>query len=255
MYLPRIRTDNRRTGVIRALVGSPANRRRTGNLLGSGYAPRTDRPAWRAGNTGRQPPMTASTLDRDLVDAFVTGALDQPGERMLAEQVARVLPWHWTLPNPGTAALAKLVKHLGGEPALYSWLGRQPGYPRLVAQIYHLVGLLDRISDQPAVVDELARLRERDGTPAELTAYITPDTTSGTLASLSEQIESLLTDEPDEALRVALATVDLLRQVAPRVAGAEPDLHDLGDQLDRVDRDLTDAARSRPAAGWTEGAP
>jgi hypothetical protein len=199
--------------------------------------------------------MTPSTLDGDLVDAFVTDALDQPGERMLAEQVARVLPWHWTLPNPGAAALAELIKHLGSEPALFAWLDRHPGYPRLVARIYHLIGLLDRISDQPALVDQLTRWRERAGIPAELTPYITPDTTSGTLASLAHQIESLLTDEPDEALRVALATVDLLRQVAPRAAGAEPDLHDLGDQLDRVDRDLTEAARSRPAAGWTEGAP
>lgn len=199
--------------------------------------------------------MTAPTIDRGLVDAFVTGALDQPGERMLAEQVARILPWHWTLPNSGAAALAKLTKHLGNEPALYAWLDRQPGYPRLVARIYRLIGLLDRISDEPAVVDELARWRERAGTPAELTAYITPDTTAATLASLGEQIESLLTDEPDEAFRVALAAVDLLRQVAPRVAGADPGLHDLGDQVDRVHRDLMEAARSQPAAGWTERAP
>jgi hypothetical protein len=196
--------------------------------------------------------MTATTLDRGLVGAFVKGALDHPGETMLAEQVARILPWHWTLPNPGAAALNQITKHLGGEPALLAWLDRQPGYPRLVARIYHLVGLLDRISDQPALVDELARWRETAGTPAELTAYITPDTTAGTLASLAEQIESLLTDEPDEALRVALTTVDLLRQIAPRVAGNDPSLHDLGRQLDRLGRDLKEVGRSRPAVGWTK---
>jgi hypothetical protein len=48
---------------------------------------------------------------------------------VLAEQVARVLPWHTTLPNPGAAALTETTKHLGGEPGLFAWLDRQPGYP------------------------------------------------------------------------------------------------------------------------------
>jgi hypothetical protein len=48
---------------------------------------------------------------------------------VLAEQVARVLPWHTTLPNLGAAALTEITKHLGGEPGLFAWLDRQPGYP------------------------------------------------------------------------------------------------------------------------------
>jgi hypothetical protein len=183
--------------------------------------------------------MAVTNLDRALVDAFTSGKLDPAGETALAEQVAWLVPVHWTLPNPAVSALAGLTKHLGGEPALYAWLDRHPGRPRLVARTYRLIGLLDRISDQPAVVTALAELRARDGDPAGLRGYLVPDTDAGTLASLGEQIELLLADDPvEDALRLALSTVDVLHRLAPRVAELDPGLSGLGEELEQIRRSL-----------------
>ncbi len=43
--------------------------------------------------------MTAFELDPRLVDRFVAGTLDPAGEAALAEEVARLLPFHAELPN------------------------------------------------------------------------------------------------------------------------------------------------------------
>jgi hypothetical protein len=184
--------------------------------------------------------MTAIGLDRSLVDAYVSGDLDRAGETALTEQVARVLPMHWTLPNPSVGALTALVRHLGGQARLYTWLDEHPGRPRLVARTYRLVGLLDRISDHPVVVSALAELRARSGDPAGLRGYLVPDTDSETLASLAQLIESLLADDPAEALRLALSTVDLLEQLAPRVGESDSELSGLGHELEQIRDGLTD---------------
>jgi hypothetical protein len=162
--------------------------------------------------------MTAANLDRKLVDGFTSGKLDHSGEAALAEQVARLLPTHWMLPNSAASALSKLTKHLGGPPALEAWLDGHPGHPRLVARAYRLIGLLDRLSGRRAVVAALAELRAEAGDPPGLQGYLMPATTDETLASLAEQIESILADRPvEDVLRLALATVDLLQRLAPRV--------------------------------------
>jgi hypothetical protein len=184
--------------------------------------------------------MTAIGLDRSLVDAYVSGGLDQAAETALAEQVAQVLPLHWTLPNPSVGALSALVRHLGGEAQLNAWLDEHPGRPRLVARTYRLVELLDRISDHPVVVSALAELRARNGEPAGLRGYLVPSTDSNTLASLAQLIESLLADDPTEALRLALSTVDLLEQLASRVAAPESELSGLGHELEQIRDGLTD---------------
>jgi hypothetical protein len=188
--------------------------------------------------------MTVTSLDRALVDAFTSGKLDPSGETALAEQVAWLLPVHWTLPNPAVLALADLTRHLGGEAALYDWLDRHPGRPRVVARTYRLIGLLDRISDRPAVVAALAELRERDGDPAGLRGYLVPDTDAATLASLGEQIELLLADDPlEDALRPALSTVDMLQRLAPRVAQLDPSLGSLGAELDQIRHRLVEGGQ------------
>lgn len=86
-------------------------------------------------------------LDPELIDAFSEGNLDQQGEAVLARRVARVLPAQGSLPNPVAAALSRVVARLGGETALFAWLRSHPGLPRLVATVYALIGLLDRLSD------------------------------------------------------------------------------------------------------------
>lgn len=177
-------------------------------------------------------------LDPDLVDDFVAGRLDRQGEFTLADQVAGVMPWRWALPPPSTGALRKLVEHLGGERGLREWLDRYPGRPQLIARTYDLIALLDRISDRPAVLGELRRWRERVEAPPALATHMTPDTDEATLASLAGQIESLLGDDPDEARQVARATAAMLCDIAPRVAAADPDLRHLGDEVQRIDREL-----------------
>ncbi|HEY0531522.1 MAG TPA: hypothetical protein VGD29_07990 [Actinoplanes sp.] len=187
--------------------------------------------------------MTAANLERKLVDAFTSGKLDHSGESALAEQVARLLPMHWMLPNSAAAALSKLRKHLGGPAALEAWLDGHPGRPRLVARTYRLIGLLDRLSGRRAVVTALAEMRAEAGDPPGLRGYLMPATTDETLASLAEQIESILADHPaEDALRLALATVDLLQRLAPRVRELDPDLSGLDDELAEIRRGLTETS-------------
>jgi hypothetical protein len=184
--------------------------------------------------------MIAANLDRKLVDAFTSGKLDHSGEAALAEQVARLLPMHWMLPNSAAAALSKLTKHLGGPAALEAWLDDHPGHPRLVARTYRLIGLLDRLSGRRAVVTALAEMRAEAGDPPGLRGYLMPATTGETLASLAEQIESMLADHPaEDVLRLALATVDLLQRLAPRVRELDQDLSGLDDELAEIGRSLT----------------
>jgi hypothetical protein len=183
--------------------------------------------------------MTAVNLERKLVDAFTSGKLDHSGEAALAGQVARLLPTHWMLPNSAAAALSKLTKHLGGPAALEAWLDGHPGRPRLVARTYRLIGLLDRISDRRAVVTALAEMRAEAGDPPGLRGYLMPATTVETLASLAQQIESMLADHPvEDALQLALATVDLLQRLAPRARELDPDLSGLDDELAEIRRSL-----------------
>jgi hypothetical protein len=183
--------------------------------------------------------MTAANLERKLVDAFTSGKLDHAGEAALAEQVARLLPAHWMLPNSAAAAFSKLTKHLGGPAALEVWLDGHPGRPRLVARTYRLVGLLDRLSDRRAVVTALGPLRAEAGDPPGLRGYLMPATTDETLASLAEQIESMLADHPaEDVLRLALATIDLLQRLAPRVRELDADLSGLDDELAEIRRSL-----------------
>jgi hypothetical protein len=187
--------------------------------------------------------MNDFQFDPELIDAYLAGGLDAKGEAVVADQIARVLPLHAAAPNPIAAALSRLIGHLGGERELLAWLERHPGRPRLVARLYVLMGLLDQISDEPAVVDALSELRARVPYPPGLEGYLVPDTTPDALADLAAKIEGLLTvDRPDEAFRLALATTAMLQEVAPRVAGADPQLRSLPDALEQVRRDLIAAA-------------
>jgi hypothetical protein len=187
--------------------------------------------------------MTAANLDRKLVDAFTSGKLDHSGEAALAGQVAHLLPMHWMLPNSAIAALSKLTKHLGGPAALEAWLDGHPGRPRLVARTYRLIGLLDRLSGRRAVVTTLAEMRAADGDPPGLRGYLMPATTAETLASLAQQIESILAEHPaEDALRLAQATVDLLQRLAPRVREMDPDLSGLDGELAEIRRGLAETS-------------
>jgi hypothetical protein len=191
-------------------------------------------------------PESAYELEPALIDAFVVDELNDAGQHLLAEQVARLLPLHWTLPHELQGQLKRITDHLGSRRALLAWLDRHPGEPRLVARIYALTGLLDSYSDNPAVVTALAEFRDRTPYPPGLEDHLTPSTDIGTLASLSGKIESLMGEgRTEEAARVALATLDMLREIAPRVIEHDSTLHDFGDVVAEVQRELVEAIEEK----------
>jgi hypothetical protein len=100
----------------------------------------------------QEPPMSRFTLDPKLIKRLVTGRLDEQGEVELAEQVARLIPFHADLPVPLVGEMTRLSKHLGGEAAIVDWLDHFPGRPRIVARSFVFIELLERFSAEPAVV-------------------------------------------------------------------------------------------------------
>jgi hypothetical protein len=176
-------------------------------------------------------------LDRTLVEAFVRDGLDSGAEQALAEQVARVLPFHWNLPNPLAASLSRLSGHLGGDAGLVTWLDRHPGHPRLTARLYRAIGLLDQVSAEPSVVAALSELRTHDPYPPGLEDHLVPRTSRETLASLSYAIESLLGDDrADDAVALADAALAVLHRIAPRAAALDPNLEYLSGEAEQVRR-------------------
>jgi hypothetical protein len=184
-------------------------------------------------------PVADWTLSQDLLDRFVAGHATEAEEAALADEVARVMPFHAELPNPLVAALEKVMDHLGGEPSLWAWLDRHPGRPRKTARLYLVMSLLDRISTEPAVVSALAEYRAQTPYPPGLEEYLPPATSEETLADLSGQIELLLRDDRvDTAVAVGSSVLDLLDALAPRVAELDPAQGGLRDQIAELRRDL-----------------
>jgi hypothetical protein len=187
-------------------------------------------------------PTSVFRLDPELLDAVVDGETDRQADAALAEQVSTVLPWHAALPTDIAARLTRLVRHLGGDDALLRWLDEHPGRPRVVARAYRLIGLLDQISASPAVVTAVRELRERTPYPPGLEGYLVPDTDSGTLASLAQQIEGLLGDDrPDDAVALSVATIGALRDVVPRAVELDPELRGLEEVLGQLRREIEEA--------------
>jgi hypothetical protein len=198
------------------------------------------------GVTGPPPegPVSIFRLDPELLDAVVAGVADERASAALADQVATVLPWHTAVPNELAGQLTRLIDHLGGDDALLRWLDGYPGRPRLVARAYRLVGLLDQISAAEPVITALREFRDRTRYPPGLVGILPPDTDSGTLASVAQQIEGLLADDrPDDAVSAALATIAMLREVAPRAAELDPRHGALDLMLDQLRRELEAARR------------
>jgi hypothetical protein len=187
-------------------------------------------------------PKTAWRLAPELVDGFIDGSLDPSEDAALADEVARLMPFHTDLPNPVVAALSRLTTKLGGTAGLWAWLDRHPGRPRIVSRLYSFVALLDRISAEPAVVTALKEFRERTPYPPGLEGFLVPVTTEETLASLAQDIELLLAkDRLEEAVALALATADVLAEIAPRVAELNPELAGLGAEIHTARQFVADA--------------
>jgi hypothetical protein len=182
------------------------------------------------------------TLSQELVDRFVAGKATETEEAALADEVSQIMPFHAEMPNPLVAAVKKVMDRLGGEPQLWAWLDRHPGRPRKTARLYLVMSLLDRISTEPAVVTALTEYRSHTPYPPGLEEYLPPATSGETLADLSGEIELLLRqDRVDTAVALAASAVDLLGELAPRIAEQNPDLRELGDQVTDLRKDLTQA--------------
>jgi hypothetical protein len=113
-------------------------------------------------------PRSAFRFDPELVSAFLQDRLDDAGRAMLADEVARILPFHPQLPHPVIADLIALTGHLGGDEALLRWLDGYPGRPRVTARLFRVITLLDRWSAVPGVVLALEQRRARDPYPHAL---------------------------------------------------------------------------------------
>jgi hypothetical protein len=186
--------------------------------------------------------MSDYEFDTHLVDAFVDGKLGPDAEARLADQVARIVAYHWAAPNPIVGALEKLRRHLGGETGLLTWLERHRGRPRVVARLYPAIALLERFSDRPGVVAALREFRERTPNPPALENYLPPDTDEVTLANLAGTIELLAADgDLDRAASVALAGLTTLRQISARAARLDADARGLGALTEQAISGLADA--------------
>lgn len=198
--------------------------------------------------TGDRDPGLAGTvgeyrLDHELVDAFLAGALSARDEDTLAEQVARLLPFHATLPDRIATDLSRLTASLGGEHGLLDWLTERPGRPRLVAHLYRLIGLLDWYSADPAVVSALRQLRAKKlPLPPIVGAHLAPDTDSATLAGLAWAIEmSLGEDRTNKATRLAIGTAELLERLARLASRTDPGVGDLAEDAARLRAAIAEA--------------
>ncbi|MEW2466496.1 hypothetical protein AB0919_15940 [Streptomyces sp. NPDC046994] len=184
-------------------------------------------------------------LDRVLVSDFIAGSTDRQDESELADQVARLVPFHWVLPNTLASAMSELIEHLGGQTQLMTWLDRYPGLPRLVARLYVLMGLLDQFSENTAVVTALRESRQRTPYPAGLRDSLVPETDDETLAGISFKIEELLGDgRRKEAVELALATAAWLQKAAPRAEELDPAVGDLDELMGHVREDIRTEAVS-----------
>ncbi|MER6978384.1 hypothetical protein [Streptomyces carpinensis] len=182
-------------------------------------------------------------LDGALVGGFVAGTLDPRGEARLADQVARLLPFHWVLPNTLTEEMTQVIDHLGGQRHLMAWLDRHAGLPRLVARLYVFMGLLDQFSEEAAVVTALRESREQTPYPAGLEEYLVPETDDETLAGLAFKIEELLGDGLEQkAVELALSTAAWLHEAAPRAAQLDPEVGDLGELMEHTREDIQASA-------------
>ncbi|GHB61753.1 hypothetical protein GCM10010377_60930 [Streptomyces viridiviolaceus] len=186
-------------------------------------------------------------LDRALVSDFVAGTPTPQREAELADQVARLLPFHWVLPNTLAAGMSEIIDHLGGQHGLVTWLDRHPGLPRLVARLYVVMGLLDRYSEEPAVVTALRESRERTPYPPGLKGCLLPETDDETLAGIAFEIEELLGDgHGEQAAELAEAAATWLQQAAPRAEELNPEVGELGELMNHMRHDIRTAADS-----WT----
>ncbi|WP_306192012.1 MULTISPECIES: hypothetical protein [unclassified Streptomyces] len=183
------------------------------------------------------------SLDHELVSGFVAGTLEPRGEAELADQVARLLPFHWVLPTTLTEEMTRVIDRLGGQRQLMAWLDRHPGLPRLVARLYVLMGLLDQYSEESAVVTALRESREETPFPAGLEEYLVPETDDETLAGLSFKIEELLGDGLEKkAVELALSTTAWVDDVAPRVEQLDPEVGDLAELMEHTREDIQASA-------------
>ncbi len=174
-------------------------------------------------------------LDDRLVDALVDGRIASTDEERLAHLVAPLVPAHRGLPNHTVGAIGRLTHHFGGSSGVLAWLDRFPGEPRAVARLVRLGDVLETLSDDPAVLTAMVRVREAVLYPPGLAGHIVEATDETVLASLAHDIEHLAAEgRLREAVDVGIAAVGLLEQVVPRAAEHDRDLAPVTETLPSI---------------------
>ncbi|MHA6793304.1 hypothetical protein ACVGVM_07250 [Pseudonocardia bannensis] len=195
-------------------------------------------------------PVSGFRLDLDLVGAFVDGRLNDAGVAELADQVAMLMPFHASMPIALVATLQRVEHRLGGEAEMLAWLDRHPGRPRMTTRSYGVIALLDEVGGLRPVVTALRELRAREPDPPGLAPFLIPDTTSATLPSVAQGIESLLGDDrPAEAVGVAVEAAEWVGRLAPRAAELDAELADLGERAERAAAAAREAVPETSAGG------
>jgi hypothetical protein len=174
---------------------------------------------------GRSGEVAEFRLDHDLVGGLLAGTLGPREEHALAEQLVRLLPFRASLPPPIADDLAQVIARAGGEHELLDWLAERPDRPRLVAQLYRLIGLLDWYSGNPAVADALREIR--------------PDDTLGDLASGIEQ--AIGEDRLNKATHLAIDAAATLERAARHAIPADPSISNLAMAAPHVRAAIADA--------------
>ncbi|WP_296153637.1 hypothetical protein, partial [Pseudonocardia sp. SCN 73-27] len=106
-------------------------------------------------------------------------------------------------------------------------------------RLYRVIAVLDHYSANPGVVRALAELRSLDPYPRGLAGHLVPDTTTSTLAGLSQEIESLVADDrPDEAGYLALQALRMLGEIAQRAARLDRGADRLDAEVEALEREL-----------------
>ncbi len=181
-------------------------------------------------------------LDDELVDAFVNRRIDAAGEERLAHLVAPLVPAHRGLPNHTVGALGRLTHHLGGSSGVLAWLDGFSGEPRVVARLVRLGDVLETLSDDPAVLTAMARVRETMLYPPGLTGHIVEATDETVLASLAHDLEHLAAEgRLREAVDVGIAAVGLLEEILPLAVQRDRGLSSVAETLPSMRADLVGA--------------
>ncbi|WP_256967920.1 hypothetical protein [Streptomyces sp. CS227] len=191
----------------------------------------------------RSAPPAGFGIDAALVSRFADGELSGQPEADLAGQVTRVLPCHWSQSSTHASLMDAGHRPPRRPPSTGDLAGPLPRPAAAHRPALHPHGPPRPVREEGAVIDALRESRAKSPVPPGLEGHVVPDTGPDTLAGLSCEIEELLGDgEPRKAVDLARATAAWLREVAPCAGELDHRYADLGEVVERSEKDIEEAA-------------